>query len=222
MNTMDNLKQAKPILFSTSMVQAILRDEKTQTRRIVEPQPRYQLIYQKNKNLWCEFSENPLADKLAQSPYGYCFESKYKTNDIIYVRETWQSTEYINNNKDEIGYIFKASPDAELFENSFENWKWRPSIFMPKQAARIFLKITNVRVERLQDISEADAIAEGITLKHISEGRVYYAIFKDKEYTTAKEAFRYLWDSLNKKSGYAWDSNPWVWVYEFERVKHNG
>ena len=103
---------------------------------------------------------------------------------------------------------------------------WKPSIFMPKEAARIFLKVTNVRVEKLQDISEEDAIAEGIAVssKVGSDGHYYYKDYNDTTdwpevgWMHASTSFQTLWQSINAKK-YPWESNPWVWVYDFERIE---
>ena len=86
--------------------------------------------------------------------------------------------------------------------------KWRPSIFMPREAARIFLRVTDVRAERLQDITEADAECEGVIARHDTACTG----------TSARISFAELWDSINNKRGYGWDKNPWIWVISFERV----
>ena len=100
------------------------------------------------------------------------------------------------------GYVYRADNDPQ-----FEGCRWKPSIHMPKWAARIWLEVTGVRVERVQDISEEDAIAEGIP-----RGAVQYC-------GHAIRLFRDLWDSINAKRGYPWEVNPWVWVVEFKRTE---
>lgn len=129
----------------------------------------------------------------------------YQPGDILWVRETWmpETEQGICTG----GYIYKASDNPEADGDC--PLKWRPSIHMPRKVARIFLKVTNVRVERLQEITEEDAIREGCIA------------LKDKNEITsisAKERFHALWDGIYLKQGYGWDANPWVWVYEFERI----
>ena len=135
--------------------------------------------------------------------------------DLLWVRETW-------------GH-FPASLDEEeniLYRATCENplgWPahrgdiseyvvWHPSLHMFKKYARLWLRITNVRVERVQEISDGDVAAEGV------EWGVSYDI-SDTQYSPAQKAFRRLWDSLNAKRGYPWESNPWVWVIGFEKAK---
>lgn len=130
----------------------------------------------------------------------------YQPGDILWVRETFyhayatttvNGLEYVLENT----YYYKADYPSDKL-----NPPWKPSIFMPREAARIFLRVTNVRVERLSEITEEDAIAEGI---RIGIGGM--------PYFSCREAFAALWNSLNAKRGYGWDSNPWVWVISFER-----
>lgn len=177
----------RPILFSTPMVQAILKGRKTQTRRIIKPQPLRQL-FDVNMGYW---SEEP-AD--LKQPY---IKSKYKVGDIMWVRETFAIKKPIDAEQDWESFGYK-SDGYELMPDE----KWKPSIFMPKEACRIFLEVKHVRVERLMDISEDDAIREGI-----ANGA--YAV-------SPVSSFRKLWQSINGKD--SWDKNPWVWVYEFKRV----
>jgi hypothetical protein len=191
MNREELLKNAKPILFNTEMVQAILGDRKTVTRRVIKPQP----IAGIRKSV---FVPSGIEDG-----HGREIKLLYKVGDILYVRETFNNTE-----TDTVLYAAdKDFIDFYLFMES--EIKWKPSIHMPKEAARIFLKVTDVRVERLQDITEEDAIAEGMS-KTLVDGVVFIS---------AKGNFHVLWDSLNIKRGYGWEDNPWVWVIEFERVE---
>ena len=191
------------ILFSTEMVQAILAGRKTMTRQVVKPQP-------------------PKGSKMGMiinTPYGL-------VGDVLWVRETWQHTEILNINVEDenYGYVYKA--DNQEW-NNFEGWKWKPSIHMPKAAARIFLEITNVRVERLQSISEADAIAEGIQPLLMSStqliemgGQKYRDYMSDDKIfgnpLSPITSFMTLWQSINGEE--SWNANPWVWVVEFKRV----
>ncbi|NJL76031.1 MAG: hypothetical protein HC892_14455 [Saprospiraceae bacterium] len=125
-------------------------------------------------------------------------QSRYNIGDILYVRETWQHTKCLNINPEDenYGYVYKASENGLLFSENYENWNWKPSLFMPKEAARIFLKVTDVRKERLQNISEEDAICEGIEQL---EGNI--TEFSYKSYThkhillnNAINSYKSLWE----------------------------
>lgn len=181
----------RPIIFNTDMVMAILEGRKTMTRRPVKPQV-INPIFIDGKLI--ETGNDDTKHFEIACPFG-------KTGDLLYVRETFGLTKY-----DEL--CFRA--DAEEFENAdgwIEEPKWKPSIHMPKKYARIWIKITDVRVERIQSTSEEDARKEGIC---------YLSEFKgDADVTDFAE----LWDDIYKKQGYGWDENPWVWVVEFERIK---
>lgn len=135
----------------------------------------------------------------------------YQPGDILYVRETWSELSS--------GYEYKA--DGENIDHLGNVIKWHPSIHMPKEAARIFLKVKDVRVERLQDITEEQAEKEGFQAgSYEFKGAVWGQ--EDTEEWTAVEEFRELWNSTIKKSDldrYGWNANPWVWVIEFERIK---
>lgn len=228
-----NIKQ---ILFSTPMVQANLDGSKTQTRRVVKPQPNESGIsYMKNppldweqvyKTEWKPWKlETDEGETIAlDCPYG-------QVGDILWVREKFcptGSNELLHNETRKP--FFYA---ADIIEKDFAysvmkdyGWKMKPSIHMPKAACRIFLKITNVRVERLQDISEEDAKAEGVKLH--KSGNHYLNYFEDKHRVTqfiyscktAKDSFASLWRIINgfRDEPFAWHKNPWVWVIEFERI----
>jgi hypothetical protein len=174
----------KPILFSGPMVQAILDDCKTQTRRVVTRK---------------DFGGSMLCDaalkNVAISPYG-------AVGDRLWVRETFCDTGCMR-------AVYRASTKEE-------NWKWRkwkPSIFMPRWASRITLEITGVRIERVREISEADAWAEGYEV-HWRERR--------KDENSGRPApvgwFAALWNSINASRGYPWSKNPPVWVISFRRI----
>lgn len=175
----------KPILFNTEMVRAILDGRKSCTRRIVKHDVGAILNSPYHKE-HPEVADKQIISKLCIPPY--------QPGDILYVRETW-----------------KKAPNGYYY---YEDWqkddiadvtKWKPSIHMPKEAARIWLKVTDVRVERLQDMTDDDAEAEGCF-----------------DYTSTALGFPDVWDSTIKKSDldrYGWNANPWVWVIEFERCE---
>jgi len=209
----------KPILFNADMVRAILSGRKTQTRRVVKPvgrqtrfwKPRYdRFIIEKMNRGWQIWLDRPGNPYTAAIP-------PYETGDVLWVRETWSY------NRDR--YLYKADyPEIEGF-----SWaRWHPSILMPRQAARIFLRVTDVRVERLQSITPKDAYSEGtgsLFFEEIAYGVKEYHCGVDDEYGIAREQFAFLWDSTIKKSDlplYGWDANPWVWVIEFERIEKGG
>lgn len=184
----------KPILFNTEMVRAILDGKKSCTRRLVKPQPQG----------YFEVSEEPLYIYDTDGKQGK-ITPPYQPGDILYVRETW-----------------KKAPNGYYY---YEDWqkddiadvtKWKPSIHMPKEAARIWLKVTDVRVERLQDITGLSVQKEGIEVDPKKCAGKFDFI------TELFLLFQRLWDSTIKKSDldhYGWDANPWVWVIEFERCK---
>lgn len=191
----------KPILFSTPMVQAILDGRKTQTRRIIKA-PVMRNVREPDSVLFdgkaCKFRW--FGDDVIG---GFEIKPKYQPGDILWIRETWS--------KDENGeYVYRTNygtTEDDSFPPSM--FKWKPSIHMPREAARIFLRVTNVRVERIQEIAAQDAKEEGIHEPYIASETGYE--------TEMRGQFRDLWDSLNAKRGYGWDSNPWVWVISFER-----
>lgn len=223
MNREELLKIAKPILFNVEMVQAILEGRKTVTRRAVKLKynnthlemrdGRYgaYLIEIENFVEGVHTVKNPdgsttrkLIAKIDRKP-------PYRSGDILYVRETW--SEWTG------GYVYKAwtSPFGQPGRYSDSVMKWHPSIHMPKEAARIFLRIKDVRAERLQDITCDEIIKEGleITGDTISDDAIRFvkAVFATK-----------VWNDTIKKSDldlYGWDANPWVWVIEFERIDVN-
>lgn len=205
----------KPILFNTDMVRAILANEKTQTRRIVKPNYKddeYFLRVVTNQHTGEKYFEKLDEDEDPFPNPRFVF-SPYEIGDILWVRETWSTTDkcgiYPNWPIDGIHYMYKSDdPDCSAAKES----RWYPSIHMPKQAARIFLRVKEVRVERLQSITSYDCVKEGISKD------ILYAL---KERMT-KGIFAILWESTIKKADlpkYGWDANPLVWVIEFERCE---
>lgn len=211
------MNKEKPILFSTPMVQAILEGRKTQTRRIIKPSSKkgcfgIKIIRNSNNDITdiCGYDENEMM--WDENGKKYPVNNKYEIGDILWVRETFM-------NHQVYGYIYKA--DNNKLIDDIDILKWKPSIFMPKEAARIFLKVTNIRIEKLQDISEQDAINEGIGCGFImNAGYPDYEHIKNGICTltqdTAYASFISLWTKINGKE--SWVKNPYVWVYGFEKL----
>lgn len=214
--------KAIPILYSTEMVQSILEGRKTQTRRDKNLDKVNDFdFYSKgfiDDELIFEFDGyDDLNDRVIfeyiKSPYG-------KPGDILWVRETFQletpygPEDYYFGYKINSGIKIKASEKYD-FDISY---KWKPSIFMPKEACRLFLKIKDIRVERLNDISHADAIAEGIEVIKKLEDVILYKDYNDAShfFQRADYSFCSLWEKINGKG--SWKANPWVWVIEFEKI----
>lgn len=191
-----------PILFNTEMVKAILENRKKQTRRLLQPQPYktedFIIEGLEEKIKGAEILRHPKRikyDGIFKSQASKLWPAKYQIGDVLWVRETW-----IHWN----GYYqYKPLPFGE------ELGKWKSSIHMPKEAARIFLKVTNVRCERIIEISCEDCKKEGVNY-HKHEN-------KDVDDFLALEAFMELWQSINGKD--SWEQNPYVWVYDFEQVE---
>jgi hypothetical protein len=181
----------KPILFSTEMVKAIIEGRKNVTRRVIKPQP-----------LWIADPGIPFKTPDAD-PRGI-IKPPYQPGDRLWVRETWADNIPGCPN----GITYKADHIDPKGDGPANPIKWKPSIHMPKAAARIWLEVTNVRGERLREITEEDAIAEGI---RIGIGGM--------PYFSCREAFAALWNSLNAKRGYGWDSNPFVWAISFKTLE---
>lgn len=202
----------KPILFNTDMVRAILDGRKTVTRRLVKPQPGF--FYDAGGVVRDPDNPEHIAF-LAMQPDDHeeIYIPPYQPGDILYIRETW------GYNRDM--WLFKANYQ----EDEWPLFRWHPSIHMPKKAARIFLRVKDVRVARLQDMEEEDAKAEGIwkVEEWPDTGRFTYTAkhLFGKVWSTAIECFRWLWTSTIKPADvrkYGWDANPWVWVIEFEKI----
>ena len=192
-----------PILFNTEMVRAILDDRKKATRRIVPLDIVNRCDIESDGKTLLAY-ENDCGDFI--EPVKLC---RYQPGDILYVRETWY--------KDAGRYLYRADySDTEKFYMDGQEIKlrWRPSIHMPKEAARIWLRVTNVRVERLCDIDEAGAIAEGLY-----EGWRYHG--KGSCALSARQAFSWLWQfiTLDAPAWQSWALNPWVFVVAFERCE---
>lgn len=199
----------KGILFNTQMVQAILAGRKTQTRRVNKDGGEYSMpdmsLFDAQRRTYgvhhYQASGYDFRDKisLVEAPVPIC------PGDILWVRETWAV--YSRNYGEAPRLVYKADmnpPDCV---------KWRPSIHMPREAARLFLRVTDVRVERLRDIDENGAIAEGFYKGWRLCGMGSQAL-------SARQAFMWFWETMTRKAPAAdsWACNPWVWVYTFERI----
>jgi len=176
----------KPIIFSTEMVNAILKGEKTQTRRVIKLQPPEDM----SPGEWG-----------AKCPYG-------APGDELWVKETWGVAVVPDGTTaNEFLTVYKA--DNPQIPPS----RWEPSGYMPRNRSRIQLRITNVRVERVQDISYDDACAEGVSHPFYGRGTA------GGKFMVVQVMFPELWDSINAERGDSWQSNPWVWVIEFEVMR---
>lgn len=213
------MSKLKPILFNTEMVKAILEGRKTTTRRAIKDIDNRELLECDGEYYKFGYSSKAVAGTI-YSAIHWC-KSKYNPGDILYVRETWKVEHTYG---DELADIrFKANNEIEhltgLKEETYDkliNFEskngWQPSLFMPKEAARIFLRVKDVKVERLQDITDEGAKAEG---SNVGIG------FAEKMRETATDRFIKIWNStVNKKDldKYGWSANPYVWVIEFERI----
>lgn len=231
--TTSETTKSRPILFSGEMVRAILSGSKTQTRRILTQRNSTVLGYPGSSPLWahlhfdhpmgchkdrgshifgcgpdCEYLHVPAwhpdePEEVVQ----YRVRSVNRPGDTLWVKETFQSGDIAQN--DPPGAVYRATdPDWE----NVGGWKWKPSIFMRRSQSRITLEVESVRVERLQDISEADAIAEGVDHTTPFKWR------KDEWQNKTPNIARYagLWELINGAG--SWDRNPWVWVISFKRI----
>lgn len=217
---MTRTELAKPILFNTDMTRAILENIKMTTRRCVKPK---QLIGFRPEKCPNGMPEEFIKEKsMMFLPYSHMedaelisasYKSPYKVGDVLYVRETWADDRQFTHEDTAAQYFYRADFPIEGWSECKE-FKWRPSIHMPKEAARIFLKVTDVRVERLQDITALDVIKEGAERYIHVDGSI-------DEHGT-RTAFIGIWNSTIKKTEltlYGWDANPWVWRIEFERIE---
>lgn len=201
----------KPILFNTEMVRAILQDRKVVTRRVVkDPVPDGAVWglrrFTHQDRAFCHW-------EVGGELFGRYFKLPYCVGDTLYVRETWC-------NANEPG----IEPDYHYFADTCEDydqtgWTWRPSIHMPKDAARIWLKVIDVKLEQLQDMVLGDFLDEGMAVRPEA--------FNDPEnaYLQARDQFMGTWGSTIKGKDaeeYGWSANPWVWVVRFERCNKPG
>ena len=215
----------KPIIFSTPMVKAILEGNKNITRRVIKPQPKCRLSYicaGANNGKWNYPSKAAVEDwgeayrqpkRLTKADRNALWTPPCHGDDILWVRESWAMYLDYKTGEPARKYVYRADgvdgirvineTDANGRAFAIPIMSWRPSIHLPKEAARIFLRVTQVSVERLRDMPRNDIVREGIASGSVSE-------------------FRKLWDSLLKPDDlkqYGWKANPWVWVILFERCE---
>lgn len=224
------MSKEKPIIFSTDMVKAIIDGRKTQTRRLIQPKKKNAEGFKVGKrvhsnevySVW-EIDENEHEICDLACPYG-------QSGDTLWVREPFSYLEpehFFRGSR----FVYKADIDWDSEEvrqdyiKAGYPYQWKPSIYMPREAARLFLKIKSIRVERLQDITEEDALAEGSFLDRCTCSQMS----RKNDDTPIKKMFHQtwccihgyefssLWDSINGKK-HPWNSNPWVWVIEFEKI----
>jgi len=191
-----------PILFSTDMVRAILDGRKTVTRRVMKPRPH---VFDINPVMlkWNDLEWDP---RICKFPERVSKHYPFKVGDRLWVREAWNYS-----GGEACGrYVYRASTEG------CERYAWRPSIHMPRAASRITLEVVSVTAERLRDITEEDARAEGVEPMMVSffEGMPHEPIYK--------MAFEVLWDKLNAQRGFGWDKNPWVWRNGFKVLEVRG
>ncbi len=218
------MMKERPILFNSEMVRVILEGRKTQTRRVIKPQSTIEAggwvrcpYGQEGDRLWVKETWRVGAwnEDLGNIAVDYKADGKCRR-------------EWINCPDDDLFNLLwiQSSNDAEKAgkktdTNGKYNWKagespcrWRPSLFMPRWASRITLKIINIRVERVQEISIVDIINEGVVMLPLTEKTNP----KPRNGRIIKEKFITLWDPINAKRGFGWDKNPFVWVIEFKKI----
>lgn len=219
----------KPILFNTEMVKAILDGRKTVTRRVAKPQPPAASTVSKIGKAygWSRGKD---------SQPKYLMKQPYQPGDVLWVRETWgiqsahrfecdaKITYKAGGDLQKVQFSNRDDYDRFIWNKHIGDGKWYPSIHMPREAARIFLRVTDVRVERLQDITAEGALDEGANVKFPEPKPAYISL----AYTemrlkpAARQSFANIWDSTIKfadKRIYGWEANPWVWVIEFDRCE---
>lgn len=218
-----------PILFSTPMVQAILEGRKTMTRRIVKPRSgnNFQIETAKFEPNAIGYYHNRYIQEIDEDERTtgktvFCPFGKTETGSILWVRETW-----CNAIDEDVPYLYRAT-HSEAQRLDEDGSPWRPSIHMPKDASRIWLEVTDISVERLHDITEEDAEAEGVEKYHCRCGG-NFGHYESGGYDNECEClqwplshhvmpFRDLWNSINGN----WDQNPWVWVVSFKVLSTTG
>ncbi|EGJ50277.1 hypothetical protein [Desulfocurvibacter africanus] len=225
----------RPILFSGPMVRALLEGRKTMTRRVIKPQPIMEGVKSFGESwAWSEIDKggfSGVTEQQMRAEYGLSQSCPYgQPGDRLWVRETHCIHNAHGQHRDDGkrwgpwgGLPTTVSPDGTqiaYYREGFDRCdpsRWRPSIHMPRWACRIVLEVVSVRVERLQDISEEDARAEGCPPCIGVDDCANKCVLCPSQWP--REWFCHLWDSINAKRGHGWDVNPWAWVVEFKRVE---
>lgn len=214
------IEEAKPILFNTEMVIALQENRKTRTRRVLKPQPQLVAPGAPGAEPYWRCTDDAVRGQLYGGGPFYPEEcaktAPYRLGDILYVRETWQFIPCLDCDPKGCGERPVVYEDADsvtegcyIYRANYpepERMYWHPSIHMPKQAARLFFRVSGVRVEQLQEITEEEMIREGVFIR------------PNERY---EAAFRRLWDATIRPAElgiYGWEANPWVYVYELERM----
>lgn len=183
----------KPIPFKAEMIRAALEGRKTQHRVPLKPQP-------------TNIRQSPFVPSGLEDTHGWEVKPKYFPGDLLWVRETWAKT-----------HVFQAMQEWFVYctEDNRTDYggPWKPSIFMPREASRLTLEVTGVRVQRVQEISEADAKAEGVAFD--ADGWIDYLMPATQCCRNARDSFRTLWDSINEKRGFGWAADPWIVAITF-------
>lgn len=199
----------KPILFNTEMVRAILDGRKTVTRRVIRWDKADNALSCPDRRKNIEIPDDKIIERLCGAPY--------RMADILYVRETWTILPVTPGDNFRPSGVYYYKADGDMRPDRFRDNGWHPSIHMPKEAARIFLRVQDVHdvhVERVQEITGAECVREGIPQESLKEVGEAFTVGQ----------FADLWDSTVKPSDralYGWDANPWVWVIDFERISRD-
>lgn len=190
---------ARPILFSAPMIRALLDGSKTQTRRMIKAKE----VFISASGAVMDMADGHI--KEVKFPYG-------EQGDYLWVKETFCTASFAHDSGTAVGYRADTTDGGKAMLRFMRAKQWKPSIFMPRWASRITLKMTGLRAERLQEINEIDAIAEGVT-----HPAWYKPAYDDAP--SYKGGYRMLWDNINGEG--SWDLNPFVWVLEFSVIKQN-
>jgi len=223
------MTKMKGIIFSTPMVQRVLNGTKTMTRRLVKPQPNLKGRYWRCDGIWGTddggdgqfYIEEICSDREPSERYAVIDKPAYQVGDICYVKETWNVLDKPNGTQE---YLYRAQENVTgaIIKDSIAVTvcKWKTSLFMPRAAARTFLRIEEVGIERLQDITEEDAKAEGFTKS--GKSCAYLDVFLRKGdaqciWVCESKCFVNYWDHLYRKdTKKQWNVNPWVFKYRFK------
>lgn len=243
------MTKEKPILFNTEMVRAVLAGNKTQTRRVIKSpaknmQESGNEVINRNPDNDPWYKERIWSMRMKGGMWGDYTHKRFlefcpygKVGDRLWVRETfyekgyWSRQDYESGDRDYswvkeslFGYAANGEIDkTSCWKDGKQIIRKKPSIHMPRKYSRINLEITDIRVERVQDITEEAAKAEGAQQMAIRKGEYCHKFdLSGNSYGSFKTGFNYLWDSINKKRDngiYSWDKSPWVWVVEFKLIK---